>query len=686
MSVIPLRPLTAALPNGIALGPVAEGPTVDLWLSAQELADAQLPGIPKNKRKVNELAARDRWAFRCAPDGTELARSRKGRGGGLEYHVDLLPPSARAKVLERFSPTTDNASTAPTGEGSIWSWYEQQSDKTKLEATRRLTVINAVEAGAAAGLTRSAAVAGAAAHYSVSPSTLWNWISLADGVAPSDRLAHLAPRRVGGGKECEVDHTLWTELLSDYLRLEEPTWESCYYRAARKAKAAGIALPASRTLFRKMEREVDPLVRIKRRKGREAHKVTMPPQTRSVADLHALEIVNIDGHKWDVFVKWPGRDKPFRPIMVAIQDVYSRKILAWRIDESENAVTTRLVFADLFRDYGIPKTCILDNGRAFASKWITGGAKTRYRFKIRPDDPIGLLPALGVKPQFATPYHGQAKPIERAFRDLSDSVAKHPAFAGAYTGRHTQAQPENYASKAIDLDVFMGILRSEIAAHNAKEGRRTEMANGRSFDQVFAESYVSAPIGKATPEQLRMALLTAADNIRTHRKDGSIRVEGNIYFCDKLAEMPATPVVVRFDPDNLHSEIHVYSRDGRFIATAPVWEAAGFADMAAANRLKKVRKDWRKKTKVAEEAMDLLDATELAATMPIFTAPDVPAPTVVRPVRQRGNTAAALQPSHGTALKPELSVVKSPLNEPKKPSAIDRMVAAHAKAQLKIVD
>ena len=124
-----------------------------------------------------------------------------------------------------------------------------------------------------------------------------------------------------------------------------------------------------------------------------------------------LSKVNIDGHKWDVFVNWPGRDKPIRPIMVAIQDIYSRKILSWRLDESENTAVTRMVFADLFRDYGIPKVCILDNGRAFASKAMTGGAKTRYRFKIKPDDPIGLLPMLGVTPQFATPYHGQAKPI-----------------------------------------------------------------------------------------------------------------------------------------------------------------------------------------------------------------------------------------------------------------------------------
>ncbi|RYS32216.1 hypothetical protein DLS39_13645, partial [Staphylococcus pseudintermedius] len=149
-------------------------------------------------------------------------------------------------------------------------------------------------------------------------------------------------------------------------------------------------------------------------------------------DLHAMELLNIDGHKFDVFVKWDdGRIS--RPMGVAIQDVYSRKMLAVRIGESENKDLTRLAFGDVFRDYGIPKACLMDNGRAFASKAMTGGAKPRFRFKIKDEDPAGLLTSLGIQIHWATPYRGQSKPIERAFRDFCDRVAKHPKFHGAYT-------------------------------------------------------------------------------------------------------------------------------------------------------------------------------------------------------------------------------------------------------------
>lgn len=70
-----------------------------LWVSAQQIADAAaaglMPGLPTAKRRVNELAVRERWAE------TGLGRVREGRegGGGLEYHIDVLPAPARAAWL-----------------------------------------------------------------------------------------------------------------------------------------------------------------------------------------------------------------------------------------------------------------------------------------------------------------------------------------------------------------------------------------------------------------------------------------------------------------------------------------------------------------------------------------------------------------------------------------------------------
>ncbi|NBB51471.1 transposase [Rhizobium sp. CRIBSB] len=631
------------------------------WFTASELADFKLPGLSGAKRKINELAQSQRWALRVDRSGLPLARRRQGRGGGTEYHVAVLPPAATAAMIRRgiIAPTAveipglaandEAAAIADVQRGRLWSWFDQQSDTARAEAARRLALVDAVEALEAAGMTRSAAVSAVAGDEGVAASTLWNWLSLTSGADRGDRLPLLAPQRRGGGRAAEIDEGAWRFLLSDYLRPEKPNLRACYDRALREYCAPrGLTLPDYKTVMRRIAAEVPAQVITLKREGMEALRETIPAQKRSIEALHALEAVNVDGHRWDVFVRWPD-GRIARPMMVAIQDLYSRKILSWRIDETESAVQTRLVFADLFRDWGIPTRALMDNGRAFASKAISGGTRTRFRFQIKEDDPLGLLPQMGIKVQWATPYSGRSKPIERAFRSLCDTVAKHPAFAGAYTGNKPDAKPENYGSRAIDLETFKRVVRFGIEAHNQREGRKTEAAQGRlSFDQVFEASYASAPIGKATPEQLRLALL-GSRVVGTDRRTGAVSALGSSWWSPAMSALAGRKVILRYDPDDLQADVHVYGLDGRYLATAELQGRAGFFDEGAARQRAREVSELRKTTRRAAELLDLHTARELAEMMP-----DLPdesdaaplSPSVIRPVRPRGMTAAALKPRH----------------------------------------
>lgn len=626
------------------------------WFSALELAALALPGLSQDRRRILDRAEREEWALKLDSLGNPLARKRAGRGGCVEYHASVLPIAARLELVRRgLAPETiaDNrqsggespvvSAPAATSHG-LWEWFAGRSARVKAEAERRIRILDRVAQAERTGLTRSAAVATAAIAAGVSTATVWGWLSLIAGLSHSDWLPALAPRNAGGGAEAAIDDEIWTVFKSDWLRPEKPTLSSCWRRAKSLAEERGIAIPHLKTFQRRIEREVPPSVVTALRSGREAVRRILPPQQRSVAGLHALEIVNIDGHKWDVFVRFPAtgiyRERIARPIMVAIQDVYSRKILAWRFGDSESAVLTRLAFADLFQTWGIPAACLLDNGRAFASKWITGGATTRFRFRIREDEPLGLLTQFGVRNMWATPYRGQSKPIERAFRDFCDAIAKHPAFAGAYTGNKPDAKPENYGSAAVDFDLFERVVAAGVAEHNARQGRRTEMARGRSFDDAFHESYAVSPIGKATPEQLRLALL-AADRVRAHREDGSVTICGNRYWAADLGRHAGELLTVRFDPDNLHSEVHVYDQAGAFVATAPVWAAVGFADAEAARQRARLEAEHRRAVKRQVELQQLISAADIAALLPEVEPDLPPEPGVVRPIRTRGALAIA---------------------------------------------
>jgi transposase InsO family protein len=650
-----------------------------LWFTASELEELQLSGLPKRKRDINRMADAEDWKLAVDAGGSPLARRHSGHGGGFEYHINLLPASARADLVQ-LGQIGDGSTRSEAGEGtsSLWQWLERQPEAVRAEAQRRAHILARVDLFEGTNMPRSQAVAAIAAAEGVSVGTIWNWRRLVEGVAPADRLPALAPRRQGGGVEADIDPELWTELLSDYLRPSQPRWSESYRRIEEDmAKPRGKTMPHSRTLWRKFQREVPEQVVVLRRGGEEKLRRMLPAQIRSVADLHAMELVNIDGHRVDVFVRMPD-GRIIRPTMIAIQDVYSRKFLSWRFAETEDMVTARMVFADLFAKWGIPKGLLADNGRAFASKWLTGGAKTRFRFKMRDEDPLGLLVNLGINIHWAKPYRGQSKPIERGFRDLCSQLAKRPEFEGAYTGNKPDAKPDNYGSKAVDYDQFVTIWNAGMEAHNRQRGRRSEMAAGtHSFDEVFEASYARAPIGKATEEALRLALF-AADKKRCDRNSGAIEIEGNRYWTEELADMRGKLVTARFDPENLHAPIHVYDMAGRFIVTAPVWEATGFLDMGAAKKRQRQERDWKKKTKAAVEALDLLSAEELAARMPTRGGEESrPAPGASRIVRPRGQTIAQL--------KTVSQVAENPLITPNGEATIDRLARA-AERQLRAID
>jgi hypothetical protein len=383
-----------------------------------------------------------------------------------------------------------------------------------------------------------------------------------------------------------------------------------------------------RTFQRRVDAEVPRTVQVLARQGKEAFQRTMPAQQRDKNVFHALEALNADGHRFDVFARALD-GLIFRPVLVAFQDVYSGKILSWRIDQTEHSGLVRLAFGDVVENYGIPSEVYLDNGRSFAAKWLTGGTQTRYRFKIREEDPEGLFVQLGTQVHWTTPYHGQAKPIERAWRDLCETIAKHPACRGAYTGNKPTAKPENYGSKAVDIADFERLVGQEITAHNARLGRRSAICNGKSLDQAFDQSYATAIIKKASSEQRRWWLL-AAESASADRATGHITLFKNRYWHESLTDHAGDKLIVRFDPQNLHAGVHCYTSANRYLCHAECLGAFGFNDQNAARELAKA-KQQRKKA-----ATQLLDRERkvavLETALPTSQPPPVPTAKGIAPV------------------------------------------------------
>ncbi len=607
------------------------------WFTPADLAAAKLPGLP-DERAIR-IRADAEWRH-PAREGTHWRR-RTERGGGYEYHIATLPRPAQIKLAMDAAKAPD-AGTA-VSRSVAWEWFATLPEKKKAEARARSEALDSIDALVRAGLQVVVATMEVARSIDASPSTIYRWREATYGIDRADWLPALAPRHAGRLTTAECPAEAWDVLRADWLRPERPNFSDCYRRLQMMAPGRGWTLPSAATLQRRLE-AIPVELRVLAREGLDALKRMYPAQERDRSHLHALESVNIDGHKWDVFVRWPD-GTVLRPMMVALQDLYSGMVLAWRIDRSENKEAVRLVFGDMVEAWGIPNACYLDNGRGFASKWITGKATTRYRFKIQDDEPSGLLTQLGVAVHWTTPYSGQSKPIERAFRDMAQSIAKHPRFAGAWCGNTIDAKPENYASHAVPLDEFIAVVGEGIAEHNARPGRRTRVCNGQaSFGQAFARSYAQAPIVKATAEQRRLWLL-AAEAIRVDKRDGSITLEGNRFWAPELVKFAGQRVTVRFDPQALQDPLHVYRSDGGFIVTAECLHAVGFDNVDAAKVQIRARKAWLKAAQAGLEAERVLGIKQVAAMLP---EPPIPAPLpeakVVRPMLYPVAGNAAMRP------------------------------------------
>ena len=584
------------------------------WFSVADLVAAKLPDMPHDERgiarRMADLRRTNPALARQVPTATKPV---------WKYHLSALPQTARAKLAYMSTEAVPEKAHKEASK-MLWARFEALIDEHKAICRNRLGVLQQIEEMCAAGIGRTEAVKYCAKKAGFSPRSIYNWQESVSGHSRQDWLAALAPSfsSVANGVVPEIapcHPEAWNMLVSDYLRPERPGFSACYRRMAKAAKAMKWGdLPSERSMRRRLATEVPKAVQILRRDGKDAAMKLYPAQQRSVSHLHAMEVVNTDGHKLDLFVRVTWAAKPVRMTLIGIQDVYSRKVLSWVLAEAETWEAVRTCIGAMIENHdgALPYHIYMDNGRAFAAKVISGGAKSRHRFKITEDEVAGLLKTLDIVAHFVKPYSGQSKPIERAWRDLAEEISKHPRVAGCYTGNKPDAKPENYMSSAVPLDELQEHVAECIAEHNARLGRKTETAKGRSFDVVFDASLSDpATILRYSSTSQRSLWMLAAKPMTARKPDGAIHLHGNRYWHAALNQWIGKKLQVRFDPVDLHKPVKIYDPQGRYLCDADCIDMTGFTDTGAARLHEKSRKTHVKNIEALAKSTEAMDAATL---------------------------------------------------------------------------
>ena len=449
--------------------------------------------------------------------------------------------------------------------------------------------------------------------HGVSPQTLRRWIERAAGAAGAGLVetAALADRPRSGRppeawlrKGAEAAYRLWRRL---YLRLEAPSAASCLRRVEDAGMARGWKLPHAGAFLRRL-RATTPAGEIARaRGGRLAALKTYPFQRRTVKGMAPLDVVNGDGYRHCLWVVPPRGGEPFRPVTWFWADVRTRRVLAWRSGPTESSDLVRLSFHDIATTIGVPRAVLQDNTFAASAKWFAGSS---LRWRKDREPVFGILKDLGVRAMRTgvereengkARGRGWAKPIERAFRDLGEEIDKHPRAAGAYTGPHPLAKPANCdKSNALPWEAFQAIVLDGVARHNARPGRRTEAAAGRSFDETWEAEIATAPVRRLTRNQAALLLLAAESTkvqesgvfqLRAGRSPGIPR---NDYWHERLADFAGEHVVARFDPEDLHGHVEVFDLEGKWLCRAECRLPVGFTDADGARRHARARTRYQR--------------------------------------------------------------------------------------------
>jgi len=633
------------------------------WFTSSELAGT--PGLPATDRQIRNIIKT------LSDEAPEKVRQRKGSKAN-EIHISILPPTVQAALLRKAGKVVVGGMTldlpkpkAPRYcKEQLWSHWGKANTKAHEKAKARVAAVQAVHALVQNGSSMMEAYQHISDEFAIALPTLRRYCAAVKGFDNTDWLAVLLPKHKESAtanrkaKLAPISDSAWEYFKADYLRNEKPNASSCYERLKLAAKEHGWVIPSIDSLKRRINLEIPRPQQVILREGEHALMQLYPPQVRTIAELEAMQWINGDGYQHNVFVKW-FNGEVLRPKTWFWQDVYSRKIIGYRCDVSENTDSIRLSLMDVCSKYGIPREITIDNTRAAANKWLTGGVPNRYRFKVKEDDPLGIIPMMGIKLHWSSVLlgkgHGQAKPVERAFGvgGADELFDKHPALAGCYTGPNPMAKPDNYGDRAVDAEEFLRVLAEGVAMYNAKVGRQTEACHGvMSFDQAFEQSYRQATVRKATRDQLLVMLLQSeATRVSKHgtiqlESGGTIASRSNRYYHQELAQFAGQKVIARFDPQNLHATVMVTTLQGLHICEAECLEKVAFGDTQQAREHKRKRTQFVKANKQAALAQKSMSALEAAALLPSISSEPAPETKVVEMVRPApaaiGNAAVAL--------------------------------------------
>jgi len=452
-----------------------------MFFTARELAEiARAKGLtcfPQTEQGVRVLAGRNGWNDL----GQNLARKRTGKvgGGGMEYHISLMPellrmayegsvivagmtarlqaehtaddrriaalkastlPARARKVMEARAEILKSIEGYAISQGNRRAWGVAQF----LEAQAAMVARQEIEARRDRGeILTDREIASLARPLllktgfmidperivvandrrgkvgevaTISERTLWRWFKARD----EKGVVALAPAAT---KEEMPIPPAFADFLRHYAKPGKPSIADAYGEYVKEAAAKdGVQLM---TLT---QSQVEYILRVRMnniekhvgREGMLTLRSRLPYVTRTTDDMWPATVYTADGKTFDAEIEDPVSHNAIRPEITTVMDIVTRKVVGISLGRSENQKSVAEALRRSCVTHGICAIFYVDRGPG-------------YRNEAMDADVSGLMGRLGITKAHALPYGSQAKGrIERIQHTIWDTLAKRlPTYIGA---------------------------------------------------------------------------------------------------------------------------------------------------------------------------------------------------------------------------------------------------------------
>ncbi len=548
------------------------------WLSANDLAALELPGMPSTKGAWLEYAEREGWFAR-----KDKLRSRSGRGGGFEFHIELLPPAALAAYVGRHVGQVD---LQPEDARAAGKAEEKRSLSLAAEESRdaRLAILAAVDRLERDGdFSRRQADTLFAELYNrgridvepwvrefaptISAPTLARWrkIKRFDGVS---RLGvdKGAARRSKGKLESGEEGKVREFLLAAIAKNQHLTADHlhCLMRA-QFPEISAISLRSVQRMRKKLETQEKVLLTKVRDPDAFKSKYRLTGQHPAAKRLNELWM--IDASPADVLCV-DGRHSVYLCI-----DSFSRRLIVY-VSKTPRAEAVALLMRRAILAWGVPERVKTDNGSDFT-------AKTTQR----------LFGALDIEVELSAPFSPEQKGmIERAVRTFQHDL---PRFMPGFIGHSVADRKVIESSRAFSQRLGLDDADAFKPEYSGAELQTIcdEWAIGKYANRRHNGLKGVTPLQKAASWQgpvhriddvraldLLLAPIAGGDGVRIVTKKG-VRIDHSHYLTPTV--LPETRVFARMDPEDM-GRAWLFSEDGaEFLGEAICPDLAGIDPAAA---------------------------------------------------------------------------------------------------------